>query len=299
MEYSLIILNKTALMLIFMMVGFVFYKAKLFTKDNTKALTNLLVKAILPCVVIHSFMIDYSSEGVKILADGLLGAIVVLALGTLTCYFVFGKDILSRVGVTFPNAGFCGIPIVAAAFGSEYVFYMMPLQILIVIYQYTYSAFMFKKEKGGLVKELLTNPLLISAIIGLSIYFLNLNSSIPSLAKEAIDGMFNIQTPLAMIVLGTYLAQININNLHIKKDLIASFIRLIFIPVCVGLIFKILSISEMTKNVLLICTSCSIGSNIAVYAQMFDGDYIYACEVVSFSMILSAITIPLIIALFV
>ena len=59
--------------------------------------------------------------------------------------------------------------------------------ILIVIYQYTYSAFTFKKEKGGIIKELLTNPLLISAVIGLSIYFFNINSSIPSLAKEVMS----------------------------------------------------------------------------------------------------------------
>lgn len=299
MEYSLIILRKTALMLIYMGIGFFFYKKNLFTKGNTKALTNLLVKAVLPCVVIHSFMIDYSNEGVRILADGLLGAIVILVFGGVLCYFIFGKDVLSRVGVTFPNAGFCGIPLVVATFGSEYLFYMMPLQISITIIQYTYASLAFKKEKTNLVKELMTNPLIISAIVGLSIYFFNLNSIIPTLVKEVVDGLFNIQTPLAMIIVGTYLAQIDFKHLHIKEDMLAAFVRLILIPVCVALIFKLLPISQMTKDILLICTSCSIGSNIAVYAQMYDGDYIYACEVVSFSMIISAITIPLIIMLFV
>ena len=41
-------------------------------------------------------------------------------------------------------------------------------------------------------------------------------------------------------------------------------------------------------------SSCSIGSVIAIYADKFDMDYVYACEVVAFSTLMLLVTMPLI-----
>ena len=48
------------------------------------------------------------------------------------------------------------------------------------------------------------------------------------------------------------------------------------------------------KIAILIASACPVGSNIAVYAQLYDSDYTYAVETVVVSTLLSIITIPFI-----
>ena len=57
---------------------------------------------------------------------------------------------------------------------------------------------------------------------------------------------------------------------------------------------KLVPIAADAKLVVQIGSACSIGSVIAIYADKFDNDYVYACEVVTFSTIMLALTMPLI-----
>ncbi len=45
----------------------------------------------------------------------------------------------------------------------------------------------------------------------------------------------------------------------------------------------------------LIASACPTGSNVAVYAQLHNKDYPYAVVAVAFTIILSAVTIPVIV----
>ena len=51
------------------------------------------------------------------------------------------------------------------------------------------------------------------------------------------------------------------------------------------------------KMALLIVAACPTGSNVAVYAQLYDSDYSYAVETVIISTLLSIVTLPLIVQL--
>ena len=46
---------------------------------------------------------------------------------------------------------------------------------------------------------------------------------------------------------------------------------------------------------LLLAAACPVGSNVAVYAQLYEKDYPYAVETVVFSTILSIASIPFVI----
>jgi len=43
---------------------------------------------------------------------------------------------------------------------------------------------------------------------------------------------------------------------------------------------------------LLIASACPVGSNVAVYAQLHNKDYVYAVETVVLSTLFSIVTIP-------
>ena len=68
---------------------------------------------------------------------------------------------------------------------------------------------------------------------------------------------------------------------------------MLVIPVIVLLLMCLVPNSWYdVKLALLLCSACPVGSNVAVYAQLHDGDYPYAVETVVISTILSIATIP-------
>ena len=49
------------------------------------------------------------------------------------------------------------------------------------------------------------------------------------------------------------------------------------------------------KMAVLLAIACPVGSNVAVYAQLYDQDYPYAVETVVISTLFSILTIPLVV----
>ena len=82
------------------------------------------------------------------------------------------------------------------------------------------------------------------------------------------------------------------------KLYLLSLVRLIIIPLVSMLVLFLIpaSYAEM-RMALLIVAACPVGSNVAVYAQLYDSDYSYAVETVIISTLLSIITIPLVVQL--
>ena len=294
MEYAIIVFKQLLVMFCYMMIGFIFFKTGLLTKSGTRSLSNILVYAVIPSIILHTFFIPYSPDVVKALGQGLLAARIGLGTAATICILVFRDDMLTRVGTTFPNAGFIGIPLITAVLGPEAIVFLMPYHILLNVFQYTYAALTLSKDKGKPLKVLATNPMIISMAIGLIVFFTGLGDKVPETVNSVINGIYGILTPMSMIILGTYLAEIDPKRLSLKKDLLASFTRLLLIPFCVFLLYKLVPLSETARMVGQIASACSIGSVIAIYAEKFDKDYIYACEVVAFTTLMLLVTMPLV-----
>ncbi|MBR2578301.1 MAG: AEC family transporter [Erysipelotrichaceae bacterium] len=294
MEYALIVSRQLLVMFAYMAIGFAFYKARLLNKAGTAAMSNILVYAVIPSIILHTFFIPYDAAVLEKMAQGLLAALISLGAGAIICILVFKDDPLNRVGCTFPNAGFIGIPLVTAVLGAEAIVYLMPLHMMLNVFQYTYAATTLSKERNSFFKVIIKNPMVISVLVGLAIFLCGMGDRMPSTVSKVVDGLYGMLTPLSMIVAGTYLAQVDFRRISYLRDLKASFTRLILIPVCFFLLMKLVPIAADAKLVVQIGSACSIGSVIAIYADKFDNDYVYACEVVTFSTIMLALTMPLI-----
>ena len=51
------------------------------------------------------------------------------------------------------------------------------------------------------------------------------------------------------------------------------------------------------KMTLMIAAAAPVGANVAVYSQLYNRNYMYACETVTQSTLLSILTLPLMCAL--
>ena len=107
-----------------------------------------------------------------------------------------------------------------------------------------------------------------------------------------------MNTSLAMLVLGTYLAKVKFSTLFTKRGLYTvSAARLFLIPAASALVLFVLPIDSTIKYTLLIAASCPVGANVAVYAQLYDKDYAYASQTVVMSTLLSMLSLPLVVLL--
>jgi len=107
-----------------------------------------------------------------------------------------------------------------------------------------------------------------------------------------------INSPLAMIIFGTFLANANLKNDFIKKEIFfVSFLRLVFIPVVMTLLFKLCGVSGDLLTAMSISASAPTATNTAMYAAKYDNDAGLGSEIAAQTSILSVVTMPVVVAL--
>ena len=73
--------------------------------------------------------------------------------------------------------------------------------------------------------------------------------------------------------------------------------RLLIIPAATLAAFSLIPVNIEILLTIFIALSTPIGANVAVYAQLYDRDYPYACQTVAITTLVSIITLPLVLML--
>ena len=297
MEIVTILIKQVFIMFVLMAIGFVAYRKQILSNQGTKDIGKLLLNVAIPMIVISNFCVEKSAEKTAELFESALLSFLCMALSVAFAYLAYHKkDRIAEFSAAFSNAGFIGIPLVQAIFGSGAVFYISVMIVLINVLQWTYGVYTITDDKSVMdFKKIMKNPLILSVGIGIVIYFLNIR--LPKIAMDIISSISAINTPLAMIVSGVYLAQSDLLNAMRKKDAwLVSLSRLIVIPLIVMLVFRFLPFdSTAMKLSILLAGACPVGSNVAVFAQQYDKDYRKGVEYVCVSTLLSILALPLVI----
>ena len=290
--------NQCLTMFIYMMTGFILYKTRIIEEKGSMNISRLLVWLVIPAMVIKSFCIEKNSSSTVLVIEGFALGALALIISMFIAHLLFHKNSLDDFGTAFSNAGFIGIPLVEASLGSRAVIGLIGFMSMLNILQWTYGVSLMTGKKVHMsLKEILLTPIIVSPIIGLLIYFSALGNILPSVIKNTVNGIASLNAPLAMIVLGTYLAKCNIRKMFTNPHLyLVSAVRLIVIPLITIFIFKFIPFSALSKMAVIIGASAPAGANCAVYAQLLNKDYPYGCQVVALSTVLSIITVPLICA---
>lgn len=198
----------------------------------------------------------------------------------------------------FSNPGFFGIPIILSCLDSGAVFYIAAYVAFLNLLQWSYGVGLLtgRTERFPL-KKLLSAPFVIAIAIGLLFFLTGL--PVPGLIRQTVTHLANLNTHLAMFVTGVYLAQTKpAEMLHKPVFYRISLVKLLVIPLLTILILIPLPARYADlKRTLLIASACPTGTNIAVYAQLYDRDFGYAVETVTVTTLLSLVTLPLMVQL--
>ena len=289
----MIVLKQTVTMFILMAAGAVFYRTKLISNACGKELSRLLITVIIPCVIVKSYAVEFSQEKLLGLGMAAAAALLSLAVAMAICHVVYGKRRkIENFAVSFSNAGFVGIPLVSAVLGEEAVFYVSIYVALLNLLQQTYGV-MVMTENPGYIRpgKVLKNPVLCALALGLILFLLP--GKPPALVMDCVGYIAALNTPVAMIILGIYLAQTPFRDLFFNVGIYgASALRLLVIPLATVLALSLLPVSGEIRMIELIAAATPVGSNVAVFAQLHGLDYGHATKLVCNSTILSILTLP-------
>ncbi len=294
----LILLRQIAIMALLMAVGIYLSRKGFLSPQGTKDLGAILLRIIIPCVIVKSYITTYSRERLLELAlsAGLALVAFILAMGI--AYLVYGKRRrIENFASAFCNAGFIGIPLAQAVIGDEGVFYMAASVALLNLFQWTYGVYIMTDRRDSIsAKTIAKNPVVIAIVIGIALFLSRL--PVPGIVTSTLGYIAGMNTPVAMILMGTYMAKIPWRKLLDKRAYGCVLLRLVVIPAVVLAVFWALPITN--QNVALaayLAAATPVGANICVFAQQYDCDYEFSVVTVCLSTVLSIVTVPLMVSL--
>lgn len=299
MEIVSLLFRQNVIMFLYLCIGYMLYKKKVITAHGSGEIGRLLLHVIMPAAIIKSYIKDYSGEMLAGFLVSFGAALFALLLAMLISRLVFRhRSAIRQFGAAFSNAGFIGIPLVQMTLGEEAVFYVASFVAILNILQWTYGVFIMTGDRTQIsLKKITTNPIAVSLAIGLLLFFLPVK--LPAIVTGVIGTLASMNGPLAMIVLGAYLAQVPLKELFTDRlTYLCAAVRLILIPVVTMLcLFLIPEDFGTVRLAVMLAAAAPVGSNVAIFAQIYDKEYTDAVKDVCLSTVLSILTMPVVIGL--
>ncbi len=287
---------------LFMSFGFVGGKRKIITQSGSKVVADIVLMFVTPFVIINSFRRSFDVSELKSLLICFVCAFSIHAVSILAAHLIFKgndekKKRVLRFATVFSNAGYMGLPLQEAVLGADGVFFGSVYVSVFNIVVWTYGVLCMSGDKKLLSgKKIVFNPGIIGTVIGLIIFIFSIN--IDGIVGNVVSGMAALNTPLAMIVIGFYLSQSDlIKTIKDKCVYGVAALRLIVIPVAALIVLWLVGIRGTLLVAITIGVSAPTAAATSMFATKFDTDVNLSVNIVTFTTILSILTMPLIVAL--
>lgn len=286
-------------------VGFICHKTGIYTEKASRLTTNLLFYIVAPAIIIRSFYgMDYSKDSIKGLLMALLGGILFHVVGIVFATVLFNKKgqetaSIFKYACCYGNVGYMALPLAQAILGDEGVFYCSVILVPFNVLSFTHGVgIMQKKEEKSKIniKKLIVNPGVIGVAIGLPIFLLQVE--LPQIIYSPVSYIADLNTPLAMIMFGTYLASADWKTLFSDKRIFGSaIVKLILVPLITIGCLKLFGYGGTLIAACALSASAPTASNTVMFAAKYDRDTAVASKVTAFVSVLSILTMPVMIAI--
>ena len=264
MENLLTVFRQVAVLFVLMGAGFAARRMKLLGDAAVEGCANLLMMLVTPCVIIDCFQRPFDQA----MLGGLALAFLIASIGHIAAIAAVPFVVRHRnddtrrtllIAAVFSNAGFMGIPLEQSILGDEGVFYG-------VVYVVVFNLF---------------------------------STSLPSAVALPVRHMANLNTPLAMIVVGYSLAGAKLGRVaRMPSAYAAAFVRLVAYPVVlIAAMYPFRAhLDREMMLALAIAGAAPVAAMVSMFAVKFKRDVDVSVAVVSATTLVSVVTIPLVVA---
>ncbi|MEM7816767.1 MAG: AEC family transporter [Candidatus Aenigmatarchaeota archaeon] len=283
--------------------GFFLYRKKIIEDKILDFLTIFLIRFSLPFLIFTHLVENLkSSSSLTLLNLVFLSFVIFLVALTLGFIFSFKKSFFKKEFmslVSFQNCGYLPMNIAFLIFKSplkeEFLTYIF-LYILgfdIIIWSVG-SFFIFKKKEENFEIKTLFTPPIIAIILALIFIYSSLVRFLPKIILEPLKMIGDMSFPISVIVLGCWLAKVKLGDFYKRFFIIveATFLKLIILPLLFLIFLLKFKISSLLGFFIILQTSMPSATNLPIVANLRRADTEFISQGVFFSNIISIITIP-------
>lgn len=297
--------TQVIILFIIAMVGFICHKTGIYTEKASRMTTDLLFYIVAPAIIVRSFAgMEYNRDALKGLLMALLGGFFFHIVGMVFAKFLFNKGdkdtaCIFKYACVYGNVGYMALPLVQAVLGDEGVFYCSVILVPFNLLSFTHGVgIMQKKEdkKGFNLKKLIVNPGVVGVALGLPLFLSGI--TLPDVIYRPISYIADLNTPLAMVMFGTYLASADWKTLFSDKRIFGTaFVKIVAVPLITILGLKLMGFGGTLFVACVLSSSAPTASNTVMFSAKYGRDTALAPKVTSLVSVLSILTMPVMIAI--
>jgi predicted permease len=305
------------IMFVIVVVGYIATKLGYITKPGFTSINSLLIHLALPCMIIASVSsLDPSTGAAQVpwffamaFTQFLLLIGIAYALNALLRTPGWQQPIY-LFGNICTNTGFLCLPIIAAVYGSQTVLGSSIYVLMCNLFLGTMGVAVLlagdptrHPASGGTGKlrlrfhpRMLWNAPLVACVFSLVLFFTGLR--LPDMVDATISTIGSICVPLAMMVVGSALAQTDLKSVFTDVRLyVYVAIRQLIIPAASYLLLAQIIADPMLVHVFVIMFAAPVGVMAPAWVDNHHQDGTFAARMTVISTLASFIFIPLLITL--
>ena len=294
-ESFLLVAQQVLMLYLIMAVGFVLGKARLIDDRGSVAMSNLVIYAVSPSILVVAFQRELDMASLRNFGLVLLVALAVHILAAVSVLLVRDKDpqrqSCLRFAVVFANCGFMGYPIILAI-NPDWMIYAVAYNVAYLLVSWTVGVSLFQGRQNVSLKRVLLNPNVIAAFLGFAVFCLNI--TLPDILSQTMSLIGGLTTPLSMLLIGTRISGIRLSELRDKDYHITAALRLIVLPLILYVLLLPLHLDPAVWSTLYLLTAMPCGTLSAMQAELYGGDARFAARAIAYSTLLSLVTVPLV-----
>lgn len=296
-----VVAGQVLMLFIMMAVGWFGAKKKLLTDAGADQLTWLSFNIVTPCVIINS--LQREKDPALMLELGItIAAMIVLILGTtLVSALIFRKGSekdtrVLRFAISYPNAGYMGIPLVQAVLGDGAVVYAAGAVIAFQLCLWTSGVVLAGGRSEMSLKKAVLNPGILGFVV--AFFLFGFEIMLPTPIGGAIKMFADMNTPIAMLIIGIFIASTNLKTCFTQGKLyLISGLRLLLFPAILLVLLYPLNLRYEVYAAIIITGSAPTAAVTGMFASRYKLNTGMASQSVTLCTLLSIVTMPLFAAL--
>ena len=296
--------NEMVVILFAVGIGYLAHRLGYLGGEINQKLSKLILNITTPALILSSMANEENLPSVGEVLSILFVAVVFYAME-----FVFALIVPKLVGGTpkeigvwrfllcFPNVGFIGYPLVDAIFGHTGLFYAVILVMPFSLLNYSLGPLMLSGKIRFHWKQLLS-PCILMALLTLILTLAGIH--VPPMIGAMAEIVGDVNIPLSLLVLGSMLAGMSARKVLTSVRMwILSAVRLLAMPAALGVVLHLMGTDPLVLGVAVAQMAMPVAVNGTMLCLEFDGDVDAMAQVTFMTTVLSIVTIPLAVSLFV
>jgi malate permease and related proteins len=289
--------------------GYISRRLGIFKDNTTKDLTKFIIYITLPALTFYSFSSHLNRSNLSECSLFFLFSLLIFLIGFITG-IILTKSLVKREDLkrefallnAFQNSGYLPLALAANLFSIAeaetaylYIFsYLIGFNLVMLSFGFYY---MRSSSKMSL-KSFIT-PAFVVSVIGIIFALSGLTSKIPDIIIQPIHRLGSTTVPLGMVMLGMILAQSKLFRMsHLKELSLLLFSKLIFIPLVVLALLKIIRLDSFISFLILLIAAMPSATTLSLIAHFKDAHTEFVSQGVLYTHLFLILTLPLIFLLF-